>query len=101
MAVVIVSASLRDFLEPVATHLGATGLIATELEVGADGRLTGELAGPNVRGAEKPRRLHEHLGTVPAQLWAYGNSRGDRALLATADHPHWIRPGRRLPPLDP
>jgi phosphatidylglycerophosphatase C len=97
--VVIVSASLRAFLEPVAEGLGADGLVCTELEVGADGVLTGELVGANVRGEEKPRRLREHLGAEPAELWAYGNSRGDRPLLAMADHPIWVRPGRPLAPI--
>jgi phosphatidylglycerophosphatase C len=97
--VVIVSASLRDFLEPVVTHLGADDLIATELDVSADGMLTGELARPNVRGVEKVRRLYDHLGGEPSELWAYGNSRGDRALLESSDHPIWVRTGRRLPDL--
>ena len=97
--VVIVSASLRDYLEPVAAHLGVDGLVSTELAVGSDGRLTGELCGANVRGEEKPRRLLEHLDADPAELWAYGNSRGDRALLALADHPIWVRRGRRLAPI--
>ena len=30
---------------------------------------------------------------MPVELWAYGDSAGDRELLADADHPHKI--GRR------
>lgn len=99
--VVIVSASLRDFLAPVADHLGVDGLIATELAEDGNGLLTGELVGRNVRGSEKPQRLLEHLGGQPSILWAYGNSRGDSALLAAADHPTWVRSARRLPSLSP
>jgi phosphatidylglycerophosphatase C len=85
--VVIVSASFRDYLDPIAAELGVTAVLATELAVGADGRLTGELAGPNVRGAEKVRRLDAWLGDRPAFVWAYGDSAGDRELLARADQP--------------
>ena len=98
--VVVVSASLRDFLAPVVAGLGVDGLVATTLEVGPDGLLTGELAGRNVRGEEKPKRLHEHLGGTPSELWAYGNSSGDRALLAAADHPVRVT-RRRLDPFRP
>jgi phosphoserine phosphatase len=29
------------------------------------------------------------------ELWAYGDDSGDRDLLATADHPTWIKRERR------
>jgi phosphatidylglycerophosphatase C len=84
--VVLVSASFGDYLAPIADRLGIDGVLATELEVGPDGRLTGRLAGPNVRGREKVRRFERWLGDEPARLWAYGDSGGDRELLARADH---------------
>ncbi|HMG28075.1 MAG TPA: HAD-IB family hydrolase [Acidimicrobiia bacterium] len=83
--VVIVSASLKDYLDPIASELGVAAVLATELAVGDDGRLTGELTGPNVRGPEKVRRLDAWLGDRPAFVWAYGDSSGDRELLARAD----------------
>jgi phosphatidylglycerophosphatase C len=82
---VMVSASFTSYLEPIAARLGFTAVLATELAVGDDGRLTGELVRPNVRGAEKVRRLDEWLGARPAYVWAYGDSSGDRELLARAD----------------
>jgi phosphatidylglycerophosphatase C len=87
---VIVSASFTSYLDPIAARLGFAAVLATELAVGDDGRLTGELVGPNVRGAEKVRRLDEWLGATapdagPAFVWAYGDSSGDRELLARAD----------------
>jgi phosphatidylglycerophosphatase C len=94
-ACVFVSASFATYLEPVAEHLGFDAVLATDLEV-ADGRLTGALSGPNVRGAEKVRRLDAwiaaSIGATPATVWAYGDSSGDRELLARADHP--VRVGR-------
>src|SRR5262249_31349803 len=56
-ALVIVSASFANYVRAVAERLGFDGALATELAVDADGRLTGRFAGPNVRGAEKVRRL--------------------------------------------
>jgi phosphatidylglycerophosphatase C len=92
--VVIVSASLRAYLDPVVEHLGLDGVCAVELEVADDGRLTGRMAGPNCRGAEKVVRLTDWLGgDSPERLWAYGNSSGDRELLAAAHEPVWV--GRR------
>ncbi|MFO7591265.1 MAG: HAD-IB family hydrolase [Acidimicrobiia bacterium] len=82
--VVIVSASFSWYLEPIASALGIDHVLATGLEV-ADGRLTGALVGPNVRRAEKVRRLEVWLGGTPARIWAYGDSGGDRELLARAD----------------
>ncbi len=91
---VIVSASFAAYLEPIAARLGFDAALGTELEVGPDGRLTGELAGANVRRGEKARRLDEWLGARPAFVWAYGDSTGDRELFERADRA--IRVGRRL-----
>ena len=82
---VLVSASFTSYLDPIAARLGFAAVLATELAVDDDGRLTGELVRPNVRGAEKVRRLDEWLGAGPAFVWAYGDSSGDRDLLARAD----------------
>jgi phosphatidylglycerophosphatase C len=90
---VIVSASFTSYLDPIAARLGVAAVLATELAVGDDGRLTGELVRPNVRGAEKVRRLDEWLGAGPAFVWAYGDSSGDRELLARADQ--GVTVGRR------
>lgn len=88
---VIVSASLAVYLAPTGRKLGFDHVLATELEVGPEGLLTGRFQGPNVRGIEKSNRLRawlaEELGGAPYRLWAYGDSAGDRELLAMADHP--------------
>lgn len=86
---VIVSASLVYYLHPMAERLGFDHVIGVDME-SAHGRLTGRLAGPNVRAEEKPRRLRSWLGDGPAEIWAYGNSSGDDALLAMANHPVWM-----------
>ena len=79
---VIVSASFGAYLRPIAERLRFDAVLATELEVGPDGRLTGRIAGANVRGAEKARRLDAWLDGAPRRIvWAYGDSSGDRELL--------------------
>jgi phosphatidylglycerophosphatase C len=97
---VVVSASFECYLAPIAERLGFDAALGTRLEL-VDGRLTGRLVGPNVRHAEKVRRLDEWLteqdperdGDRAATVWAYGDSSGDDELLARADHP--IRVSRR------
>jgi HAD superfamily hydrolase (TIGR01490 family) len=84
--VVIVSASPTIYLDAVGERLGVDAVLATRLAVAPDGRLTGDLVGVNVRRAEKVRRLEEWLDG-PAEIWAYGDSTGDRELLERADHP--------------
>jgi phosphatidylglycerophosphatase C len=100
--VVLVSASFGCYLRPLGERLGVDGVLATELEVGDDGRLTGALVGGNCRGPEKVRRLHawlaeRHGGREHVEVWAYGDSPGDRELLADADHAVWVRGD--LPPV--
>ena len=90
---VIISASLDVYLEPVGRSLGFDAVLATSLEVDGDGTLTGRLSGLNCRGREKASRLRAWLRGAPAEIWAYGDSRGDRELLAMADHP--VQIGRR------
>ena len=94
--IVLVSASLHVYLDPIAELLGVDAVLATALEVDADGRCTGEIAGANVRGVEKVRRLDEWLAgrdAVDALIHAYGDSSGDDELLARAHH--GIRVGRK------
>jgi HAD superfamily hydrolase (TIGR01490 family) len=86
--VVIVSATFYELLEPWAREQGVE-LIATAMEA-RDGRLTGGLATPNCYGPEKVRRLCLLLepSAYPV-IYAYGDSRGDREMLALATHPHY------------
>ena len=88
--VIFASASLDPYLVPLGGSLGVDAVVCTVLERGADGRLTGRLVGANCRGTEKARRVRDWLlenYLADAELWAYGDSSGDDALLALADHP--------------
>ena len=92
--VVIVSAGYDLYLDHVGAALGVDGVVATRLE--RDGAfLTGRLDGANCRGPEKVRRLDAWLrgngwDRDGVTLFAYGDSTGDRELLAWADHPHRV-----------
>lgn len=104
---VAVSASLVTYLRPLLLdRLDFDEVIAVELEVGADGRHTGAMVRPNVRGPQKEVRLREWLAATgdadDVELWAYGNSSGDAELLAMADHAALLagRGRHPLPPLD-
>jgi phosphatidylglycerophosphatase C len=97
--VVIVSASPTVYLEPLAADLGFDAALATRLEVDAAGRITGRMLGGNCRGPEKVARLEEWLAGEAPHLYAYGNSSGDRELLARADVGIMVRPRVPLPPL--
>lgn len=89
--VVIVSASPQLYVDVVAAELRANGALGTRLAVDPRNRLTGSYLGHNCRGTEKMRRLSEWIETrdyaVEPEIYAYGNSRGDRRLLAGATHP--------------
>lgn len=87
--VVLVSASYRNYLEPLAERLGVEAVLSTELEI-VDGICTGELAGPNCRAAEKVTRLSDWLASRridSPEIYAYGDSSGDRQMLELSDHP--------------
>lgn len=96
--VLLVSASFEVYLRPLAELLGADDVLAVRLEVGPDGILTGRLDGANCRGPEKVRRLHAWLddhagGRGSVHLSVYGDSTGDRELLADADVARWLGRG--------
>lgn len=85
---VLISASLTVYLIPWAKAHGFSDVIASEAEA-VDGEVTGRLKGLNCWGPEKTRRLKELLGSSPYEIYAYGNSRGDRELLEMADRPFY------------
>jgi len=97
----IISASLEVYVNPLAHILGGRAGLGTKLEVRTDGTLTGHIDGANCRGQEKVHRLEAWLAATAAdgsdpddvEIFAYGDSSGDDALLRRADHPTKV--GRR------
>ena len=85
-AVYVVSASVEEWIRPWCQKRQVTQAIGTKAEVDEAGMLTGRFATPNCFGQEKVNRL---LGMEPDrkayQLEAYGDSRGDKEMIAFAD----------------
>lgn len=91
--IVLVSASLSPYLRPVGRRLGVDDVLCAEPL--RDGDQFGDgLQGANCRAAEKVRRLEAWMHDrqlTGATVWAYGDSEGDRELLARADHPLLVK----------
>lgn len=81
---VIVTASPEIIVRPFAERLGADALIGTRLALDAQGRVAGALEGPNCRGPEKVARLKQAFGERLPLAAAYGDTAGDREMLAIA-----------------
>lgn len=80
----IVTASPEEIVGPFAERLGADVLIGSRLAYDAGGRVIGTLEGPNCRGEEKVVRLRRHFGPGVELAAAYGDTSGDREMLAMA-----------------
>lgn len=92
--VIVVSALPELTLEPWCRAQGVR-LLATRL-VSSGGMLTGQIDGRNCYGPEKTRRIREFLDLEGYEhITAYGDSRGDREMLALA-HERYYR-GERMP----
>ena len=87
---VLISASLELYVRPWALSAGFDDVIATRLETLEQGRVSGNLSGENCFGIEKVRRLEALVGARSGYtLYAYGDSRGDRELLSSADYAYY------------
>ena len=89
--VVIISASIENWVEPFFRFQVSKpiNIIGTKIQV-VDGKLTGRFLTKNCYGEEKVRRLLEQYpDRKEYKLVAYGDSRGDHALLDFADEGHY------------
>ena len=103
--VFIVSASIDNWVRPFFKVRGLDGVrvLGTQIEV-IDGRLTGKFKSNNCYGEEKVHRICEALTTTAANAYgtpslsfdraqydieAFGDSRGDKEMLAYADKGHY------------
>jgi HAD superfamily hydrolase (TIGR01490 family) len=90
--VVIVSACVRTWFDPWVLERDLQ-VIATELEV-REGRVTGRLATENCHGPEKVKRVRACFDLASFdRIYAYGDSAGDREMLAIA-HERYYKPFR-------
>lgn len=86
--VVVVSASAENWVRPWCEQLGIA-CVATQLDV-VNGKITGNLCGPNCYGPEKVKRIEKEFTlTDYDEIVAYGDSSGDREMFAIAHHRHY------------
>lgn len=84
--VIIVSASIENWVVPFGRYLKVNQVIGTRIETDANGFLTGRFLTANCYGIEKVQRLKDVLpDRASCYLIAYGDSKGDRELLKYAD----------------
>lgn len=90
--IILVSASFSNYLQFWCDSQNIE-LISTNLQI-VDGKLSGNFASPNCWGPEKERRIQELVDLKDYKtIYAYGDSRGDREMLAMAHEPNF-RPFR-------
>jgi phosphatidylglycerophosphatase C len=83
--VVIISASVEDWVKPWAKKIEVSKVIATKLER-IDNRLTGKLQGNNCFGKEKVIRFQkEYPNRENYQLYMYGDGKSDQEMFKLAD----------------
>ncbi|WP_372786183.1 HAD-IB family hydrolase [Phenylobacterium sp.] len=82
---VIVTASPVLVVAPFARGLGADAILGTELAFDSRDRVEGGFATPNCRGPEKVVRLKAAFGPALELKAAYGDTSGDREMLAMAE----------------
>lgn len=84
--VLIISASLENWIKPWAESKGVSTVLATQIEV-KDNIITGRFSSRNCFGQEKVNRLKALYPEKDYLLYAYGDSSGDKELLEYADFP--------------
>ena len=86
--VVIVSASISNYLKPWCDEMGFD-LISTELEV-VNVKLSGKFSTPNCNGKEKVRRIKEKYNLKEFdEIHVFGNSKGDLPMLELGTHKYY------------
>jgi len=87
--IVIDSASVENWILPWANSINVNRLIGTQLE-SKEGFISGKFKGENCYGEEKVRRFLElYPDRQSYKLYVYGDSNGDKPLLAIADFPFY------------
>jgi HAD superfamily hydrolase (TIGR01490 family) len=94
----LVSASLDCYLEPWAKQQGFSNCISTKLAI-ENHVYTGNIDGSNCYGPEKVERIKALYPDVDRRItYAYGDSRGDREMLALCNF-GFLWEGRRFKPV--
>jgi len=87
---VIVSASVENWITPWAAGQGIDRVLATQVEIDQQGKLTGKFLTKNCYGREKVNRILEVFPRrADYKLLAYGDSRGDLDPIEFADEGYY------------
>lgn len=85
----LISNSAECYLGPWSEKKGFEVFSGSRFET-SNKKLTGKMAGEHCQGEEKVVRLKEILGSIEGyEIYAYGDSSGDKDLLDIADHPFY------------
>jgi len=88
--VLIISASIENWIKPWALANGINNILATQIEINNQGKLTGKFASQNCIDYEKVNRLLEVFPQRETYfLTVYADSNGDKALMNLADKVFW------------
>ncbi len=95
---VLVTASLHFYAEPLGARLGLDAVICTRAVVDGQGRLTGELEGANCYGVQKLRCAQDYLQSLGCRSATvlYTDHHSDLPLLRSVDRPVAVNPTRQL-----
>jgi HAD superfamily hydrolase (TIGR01490 family) len=93
--IIIISASIENWVKPWADKAGIDIVLATKIETDKNGLLTGRFLTKNCYGQEKVNRLLEIFpNRNDYKLIAYGDSCGDKELIEFADEGFYRRFGK-------
>ncbi len=85
--VVIVTASIPEWIYPWATEIGIDTVLGTEIEVNKKGFITGKFRTPNCHSIEKVNRIKAlYPDIADIETWGYGDSDGDTPMLNLVRH---------------
>ncbi len=89
--VYIVSASVEEWIKPWCEKNDISNVLSTKINIDNSGNLTGDFYSKNCYGTEKVNRfLEKEPNRNEYYLYAYGDSRGDKEMLAFADEGYMI-----------
>ena len=84
--ILIVSASIENWIQPWAIANGIETVLATQIEIDSRGNLTGRFSSLNCNKEEKVNRLLQKYPNIKEYyLTVYGDTNGDKALMKIAD----------------
>lgn len=84
--VIIISASIENWIKPWADKLGVDMVLATQIDINKNRLLTGKFLSKNCYGQEKVNRLLEVFpNRNDYSLITYGDSQGDKEIIEISD----------------